>query len=316
MHTAPPPSAAHHAPVVLVTGASTGIGMELVRRLALGPWTVVATARDSSLSRFGETDLRESPNLLIRPLDVTDEEQRNRLVAELESRFGAVDALVNNAGASWRSVTEHMPDGADEDQMRLNYHGPLALVRRVLPAMRARRLERCRAHCRGRCRGACRCRIVNISSVGGMMAMPTMGAYSASKFALEGASESLWYELRPWGISVTLVQPGFVHSESFNRVLLPERGRQALMDPADPYHAYYRHMTDFVTRLMTRSSSSAAEVACRIERVLRHPDPPLRVAGTRDARFFYLLRRLLPRALYHRILYRNLPHIQEWGPRP
>ncbi len=303
-------------PVVLVTGASTGIGLELVRRLAQGPWTVIATARHTSLHRFREAGLSENPSLLIRPLDVTQAAERETLMSEIEKRFGALDALVNNAGASWRAVTEHMPADEHEEQLRLNYLGPMELIRRALPAMRNRRLERCRALCHGRCRGRCHGRIVNISSVGGMMAMPTMGAYSASKFALEGASESLWYELRPWGISVTLVQPGFVHSESFSRVRLPERGQQALADPSDPYHAYYRNMTDFVTRLMTRSSSSAAEVACRIERVLRQTDPPLRVAGTRDARFFYLLRRLLPRGLYHSILYRNLPRIRDWGPRP
>ena len=285
---------------MLVTGASTGIGLELVRRLQRGHWHVVATARGTSLDRFAREGLAESSTFWIRELDVTDAAQREAVVAEIETRHGALDSLVNNAGISWRAVTEQMPAAEQEAQMRVNYLAPIELIRRVLPAMRARR----RGH------------IINISSVGGMMAMPTMGAYSASKFALEGASESLWYELKPWGISVTLLQPGFVRSDSFHNVLLPERAQRALADPADPYHEYYRQMTRFVERLMGQSRSTAADVACRVERILRTARPPLRKGGTTDATFFYLLRRLLPRPLYHWVLYRSLPRIRQWGPRP
>ena len=86
--------------------------------------------------------------------------------------------------------------------MDVNFRSPMELTRLVLPGMRAKRAGR----------------IITVSSVGGMMAMPTMAAYSASKFALEGAHEALWYEVRPWGIRVSLVQPGFVHSDGFQKV--------------------------------------------------------------------------------------------------
>jgi len=92
---------------------------------------------------------------------------------------------------------------ADEQlQMQTNYFGPLALIRDLLPSMREKG----------------RGKIINVSSVSGMIAMPTMASYSASKHALKGASEALWYEMKPYGINVSLIQPGFIKSNSFHNV--------------------------------------------------------------------------------------------------
>src|SRR6185312_12581338 len=122
-------------------------------------------------------------------------------------------------------------DGA---QLTVNYSAAIALTRLVLPHMRKQRFGR----------------IINVSSVSGMMAMPTMGSYSASKFALEGASEAIWYELRPWNVKVTLLQPGFIHSEGFKNVYLSRLAKDAKENPADPYHKYYRHMEPFISAMM------------------------------------------------------------------
>ena len=145
-----------------------------------------------------------------------------------------------------------------------------------------------------------------------MMAMPTMGAYSASKFALEGASEALWYELRPWNIQVVLVQPGFVHSESFHRVRW-SAGAETSATGRDGYTVYYETMGAFIGRLMNSSLASPESIARKIMRSMEKRRPKLRVPATPDAYFFYLLRRLLPRRWYHWILYRNLPDISRWG---
>jgi short-subunit dehydrogenase len=156
---------------------------------------------------------------------------------------------------------------------------------------------------------------VNVSSVGGMMAMPTMGLYSASKFALEGASEALWYEMRPWGVHVTLVQPGFIRSESFQNVRL-SRDAEAMRSIDDnPYGAVYDSMTPFIETLMNWAIATPDTVARCIVRTLERSNPPLRVSATMDARIFYMLRRLLPRRLYHAVLYRCLPNVGRWGPR-
>jgi len=197
-------------------------------------------------------------------------------------------------------VQEHVSEQDELEQFEVNYFAAMRLIRRVLPRMRARRWGR----------------IVNVSSVGGMMAMPTMSLYSASKFALEGASEGLWYELRPWNIAVSLVEPGFINSSGFERVRIPERGRGALQETGAAYHAHYAFMSEFISRCMRRAWATPESVARRILWTLRHRNPPLRVPGTIDARLFSLLRRLLPRGLYHRFLYRCLPRIGEWGEQP
>jgi short-subunit dehydrogenase len=290
-------SADERKKIILVTGASTGIGLALSRQLvASDEYITVATARPTSLPRFAEAGLSESDTFLIRPLDVTCPGHAN-LFAEIEERWGGVDVLVNNAGVSYRAVQEHLEEKDEIEQFAVNYFGPMKLVRRVLPHMRAQRWGR----------------IINVSSVGGMMAMPTMSVYSASKFALEGASEGLWYELRPWNIHVSLVQPGFINSDGFEHVRLTPRGRIASARTDEEYHAHYEHMGDFVSKYMRRTKATPESVAKKIFTTIRAEKPPLRVPATIDARLFSLLRRILPRRVYHSLLYRCLPKIAQWG---
>jgi len=285
-------------PVILVTGTSSGIGLEIIRKLRLlDTYRVVATARETSLHKLTELGFSESDRFKIRAMDVTSARDRQRVTEEIYSSWGGVDVLINNAGISYRAVVEHMCDDEELEQMATNYLGAMALIRLALPGMR----ERHRGH------------IINISSVGGMMAMPTMSAYSASKFALEGASEALWYELRPWNIHVTLVQPGFIRSDSFRHVYYSKMSAAGRENPHDPYHPYYAAMAPFVEKLMNRSLSDAESVAGQVVNVMRKRTPPLRCPATLDAHLFYWLRRLLPRRIYHRILYYALPGIRNWG---
>ena len=145
--------------------------------------------------------------------------------------------------------------------------------------------------------------------------MPTMGVYSASKFALEGASEALWYEVRPWGIGVVLVEPGFIRSDGFEKVRYTQLGRASESGENSPYHQHYVHMSAFVSTLMRWTQATPQSVARKVEWMIRHPDPPLRMPGTCDAWLFSGLRRLLPRRLYHMVLYLGLPGVRTWGPR-
>ncbi len=287
-----------HKPVILVTGCSSGIGLALTRLLCerLDDYRVVATARASSLPKIDEAGISPSEDLRLRPLDVTSDAERTALITEIERDWGGVDILINNAGISYRSVVEHLTEQDERLQFNVNYFGATHLIRLCLPSMRKKRAGR----------------IINVSSVGGMMAMPTMGAYSASKFALEGITEALYYEMRPWNIKVSLIQPGFVRSNSFKNVYVSEQGRQAVED-ASSYANYYLHMSRFIAGLMNNSKTTPEHIAAKIVQLMERQRPPLRVPASLDARFFTLMTRLIPRRIYHAILYRNLPGIKTWG---
>lgn len=283
---------------VLITGASTGIGLEIARALMKTNHRVYLTARESSLPRFDAHGLGESSRVRIRALDVTKPAEREAMIAEAERDWGGIDVLINNAGVSYRAVVEHVDERERLSQMDVNFRSPMELIRLLLPGMRAKRAGR----------------IISVSSVGGMMAMPTMAAYSASKFALEGAHEALWYEVRPWGIWVSLVQPGLVDSDGFQKVRYTSRSGRSEHELAEPYHEHYVNMAPFIERLMKASRSTPASVARVVLKTMHRRKPPLRVPATLDARAFALLRRILPRSTYHWLLYRMLPRIDTWGP--
>jgi short-subunit dehydrogenase len=285
---------------VLITGASTGIGLAIARALIRTRYRIVLTARQSSLPRFASHSIGASERVRIRALDVTNSHERAAIIAEAERDWGGVDVLINNAGVSYRAVVEHVDEQEQRAQMDVNFRSPMELIRLVLPGMRAR----------------CGGKIVTVSSVGGMMAMPTMAAYSASKFALEGAHEALWYEVRPWNISVSLVQPGFVDSDGFQKVRYTPQSGRSEHEMEEPYHEHYVNMSPFIGRLMKASSATPESVAKVVLRTIRRKRPPLRVPATFDAMAFSFLRRVLPRTTYHWLLYKLLPNVDSWGPSP
>jgi short-subunit dehydrogenase len=283
---------------VLLTGASRGLGLAIARALIdAGRYRVLLTARQGSLHRFAEAGIHEGEHVKLRALDVTSADERLGIVEEAAEDWGGVDVLINNAGITYRAVVEHITDADRVAQFEVNYNAPMELTRLVLAGMRERRFGR----------------IINVSSVGGMMAMPTMSVYSASKFALEGASEALFYEVRPWNISVTLVQPGFINSDGFEQVRYTGQSQTAHEIERSPYHAHYSFMSGFIGRMMRRSPATPASVARKVLSVIEQRRPHLRVPATLDASLFALLRRLLPRAIYHWVLYRMLPGIRQWG---
>jgi len=282
---------------ILLTGASTGLGLAASKRLLETDHRLVLTAREGSLHRFAEAGIAESERVRLVALDVTSKQQRWSAVEQTMTAFGGVDALINNAGISYRSVAEHVTQRELLLQMSVNFHAPMEMIRLVLPHMRWQRWGR----------------ILNVSSVGGMMAMPTMGAYSASKWALEGMSEALWYEVKPWNIRVSLIEPGFINSGGFENVRFTGQSREGLSRVSDPYFTHYATMSAFIAKIMRRTLATSDSVGKTIVRTLERKHPPLRVPATLDAHLFALLRRLLPRRLYHAVLYRSLPGIRRWG---
>lgn len=287
-----------YKPVILVTGCSSGIGESIAELLvSMRRYRVVVTARAESLDKIKQKYQNEkSTDVLVLPLDVTNETSRNDCVRYVINMYGAIDILVNNAGICYRSVMEEMTYEDERLQMETNYLGPASLMRAVLPYMRRKG----------------RGKIINISSVSGMLAMPTMASYSASKYALEGASEALWYEARPFGISVSLIQPGFVRSKSFERVRFTSESTASRVSKR-PYTNVYRSMEPFIARLMENGLATTDSVAELVYNVIRTQDPPLWIPASFDAEFFYYLRRIFPRRLLQPFLFMCLPRAHTWG---
>ncbi len=286
-----------YKPVVLVTGASSGVGLSLAKLLhKLPEYRTVVTARKTSVQSVQKI-FTENEHFKIVELDVIDPQSRANCMAEIRECWGDVDILINNAGISYRSVVEHMSEADENLQMQTNYFGPMGLIKDVLPSMREKG----------------RGKIINVSSVSGMLAMPTMASYSASKHALEGASEALWYEVKPFGINVSLIQPGFINSQSFQNVYYSEKSNPKNQKSNVAYSDYYRHMGPFVEKLMKLSWTTSEHVAKKILWVLRTENPPLWVPATPDALLFYYLRRLIPRRLLMPILFYFLPKSELWA---
>jgi NAD(P)-dependent dehydrogenase (short-subunit alcohol dehydrogenase family) len=178
------------APVWFITGCSTGFGRELALAALARGWRVVMTARRPE--QLGGIAAGHEARALALKLDVTSRAEVAAAVAAALERFGRIDVLVNNAGYGYVSAIEEGDDAQVRAQFETNVFGLIDLTKAVLPAMRAQR----RGH------------IVNFSSIGGLVGFAATGYYHATKFAVEGLSESLAVECKPLGIGVTIVEPG------------------------------------------------------------------------------------------------------------
>jgi NAD(P)-dependent dehydrogenase (short-subunit alcohol dehydrogenase family) len=175
---------------LLITGVSSGFGRALAQEaLAMGH-LVVGTVRSAEARRDFES--LSASGAIGRILDVTDFDAIDNVVAEIETSVGPIDVLVNNAGYGHEGILEESPLSEMRRQFDVNVFGAVAMIKAVLPFMRTRR----RGH------------ILNITSMGGYITMPGIAYYCGSKFALEGMSEALAKEVKPFGIAVTAVAPG------------------------------------------------------------------------------------------------------------
>jgi NAD(P)-dependent dehydrogenase (short-subunit alcohol dehydrogenase family) len=200
-------------PTWLITGCSTGLGRHLAQAVLARGYNAIVTARDAGKVQ----DLVDAypDNALALALDVTEDTQVTHAVRQAEERFSGVDVLVNNAGYGYRAAVEEGEEAEVAKLFATNFFGPVAMIKAVLPGMRARR------------DGA----IVNISSIGARISPPGSGYYSATKAALEAMSASLRKELDPLGITVTVVEPGGFRTDFAGRSL--QQSRDAIADYAD-----------------------------------------------------------------------------------
>jgi NAD(P)-dependent dehydrogenase (short-subunit alcohol dehydrogenase family) len=185
--------------VWFITGASTGLGRVLAEHLLRSGAMVVATAR--KVEQLKELETAYPATALILSLDVTKQPQVDGAVADAVARFGRIDVLVNNAGYGLVGAVEESAEGEFRPMFETTVFGLIRMTQAVLPQMRKRRSGH----------------VVNLSSIGGLVASPGFGMYNATKFAVEGLSEALAQEVKPLGVGLTIVEPGPFRTDFLGR---------------------------------------------------------------------------------------------------
>ena len=250
--------------IALVTGASSGIGLSIAEHLPLVGWTVVGTSRRGTGGTTWQGEV----------MDVDDDASVTSGVAKVLADHGRIDALVACAGWGLAGPVESTPIDRAKAQLETNFWGCVRVVQAVLPSMRA--------HGGGR--------IVLMSSIGGEIGIPFQAFYSASKFALEGYAEALAYEVAPFGVHVTLIQPGNFAT-----------GFTAARDKIDVDPAYAA-ANDKAVALMEKDELEGADqrkIALLTAKVLDAKKPRRRVSvGNNDERVGLLAKRLLPHRVF------------------
>lgn len=272
---------------VIVTGASSGIGEAVARQLARGGANVVLFARRAErLAALGAELDATGRRVLAIPGDVTVAADRERLVRMTLETFGRIDALVNNAGYGQRGPVERIPLEALRANFETNLFSLVALTQLVAPVMRSQ------ARSGGDGEGKDGGRIVNIGSVAGKITRPMSAAYDSTKFALEAITDGLRGELKPFGIDVVLVRPGFIRTE-FGQVADVTAERVLSAEGAGPYAPY---TGDFQAKRvkLRRAAGVPDDIARLVEKALAARRPRTHYNGPLHAKFFLFLKWLLP----------------------
>jgi NAD(P)-dependent dehydrogenase (short-subunit alcohol dehydrogenase family) len=241
-----------------ITGAASGFGHAFAEHALAQGHNVVATARDAA--RLADLVALAPDRVLAAPLDVDVAGAAEAAVQAAVARFGRIDVLVNNAGYGVVGALEETPDAELRALMNTNFFGAMAVTRAALPVLRAQRS------------GA----IVNISSLGGQLSFSGFSAYSASKFALEGASEALAQEVAPFGVKVLIVEPG-----QFRTQLAGSGMRH--MPVIEAYQPVVGATREFAHTMHNTQAGDPRKAAVAIERALNAEHTPLRLQLGDDA---------------------------------
>jgi NAD(P)-dependent dehydrogenase (short-subunit alcohol dehydrogenase family) len=271
--------------VAVVSASSSGIGLLTAVELALNGYRVVATMRNlESRGRLEEAAHKAGvrDRLDLRRLDITEFDSLPGAVEAIVRDHGRVDVLVNNAGFSVAGFAEDMTLDELRLQLETNFFGNVAMTKAVLPVMRAQKSGH----------------IITVTSVAGRLGQPMLSAYCASKYALEGWSESLRIETHSLGIRVVLVEPGSYDTDIWTRNVVIAKGA---LDPASPNKERSQRFAEFVKN-SAKHRRDAREVAKLIVRIACDPNPKLRYLIGTDAKVQVWLKRIVPWRKYERMI--------------
>jgi NAD(P)-dependent dehydrogenase (short-subunit alcohol dehydrogenase family) len=264
--------------IILVTGASSGLGRACADHLHARGFRVYGTSRRGP-------ECCNAPYTIL-PVDVTDPVSVGQAVSAILEREGRLDVVVNNAGMGIAGSVEDTAEDEMQAQMETNFMGMARLCRAALRVMRPQ--------------GAGL--IINVSSIGGLYGLPFQAYYSASKFAVEGLSEALRYEVRPFGVQVALVEPG-----DFRTGFTGSRRWTAATETGSPYAEQARRTVNIMAR-DEQNGADPAQFARLVERIIRTPKPKARyVTGSITQRVMAFARGKVPHALVElgmRLIYR------------
>jgi NAD(P)-dependent dehydrogenase (short-subunit alcohol dehydrogenase family) len=252
--------------VALVTGSSSGIGFETALLLARSGYHTYASMRNIEKSqRITEMSNKENLPLKIVKLDVNNDKSVKYAIDKIVGEKNRLDVLVNNAGYGLFGSIEDMTLEEIKSQFETNFFGVIRVIQNALPTMRKQKETSF---------------IVNISSVGGRMSVPVLSAYNSTKFALEGMSESLYYELEPFGIRVVIIEPGFIRTNIMNSSILSKKS----LDHDSPYFWLTQKVSKYFNSMVNDPSSThPEEVAKTILKAIMSKNPQLRYTVGNDA---------------------------------
>ena len=272
--------------VAVVTGSSSGNGYETSLTLARNGFLTYATMRNLNKSEnIKSLAEKEKLPLKIVQLDVTDDRSVNNAMQSITAESNRIDVLVNNAGYPLSGAFEDLGMEEIKAQYETNLFGVIRVTQAVLPIMRKQKSGT----------------IVNTSSVAGRFGFSVLSAYSSTKFAVEGLSESMAYELEPFGIKVVLVEPGFIRTNIVNSTVVAKKSQ----DPNSPYSQLMQNMATSFEHLMEVGSSPDV-VAKIVLKAVTSENPSLRYLAGKDAEDWMEAKRSMSDEEFYKMMKQNL----------
>lgn len=271
---------------VLITGCSSGFGLSMAQGFFQDNWKVLAAVRSfGNCGDFIKEKIKnQHPNFSVIKLDLSVAHDIAAVPSLLQQETGnKLDCLVNNAGFGLVGPLEKLTDAQIRYQMEVNFFGLVSLTQACLPALR---------HAKGK--------IINISSVLGFVGSPLYGLYCASKFAVQGFSQSLYYELAPFGVQVALVEPGMHRSKFSSNIIAGHREFAG----SELYLQQIENLQNFQGRLKNKQINPAEKIANCVIALANKKNMPVRVQVGSDSKFLYYLYKFLPDDWAHAILKR------------
>jgi NAD(P)-dependent dehydrogenase (short-subunit alcohol dehydrogenase family) len=272
--------------IAIVTGSSSGIGYEISLTLARNGLLTYATMRNlNKAENIKSVATKENLHVRVKQLDVTDDTSVKNAIQAISSETGRIDVLVNNAGYGLNGALEDLAMDEIKTQYETNVFGLIRTTQAVLPIMRKQKTGI----------------IVNISSGAGRFGFPGGSAYVSTKFAVEGLSESMSYELEPFGIRVVIVEPGVIRTNFGNGLIVARKSQ----DPNSPYSQIMQKMVSSFEEMM-KNASSPNLVAQVVLNAVRDENPNLRYLAGNDVEQWLGTKRNMSDEEFYKMMRRNL----------